>query len=173
MLVGINISDTWLHAAASALRCKVGKVPFLYLRLSIGGDPRRLSFWTDAWLDTWQWQPDLVRGYTVLGAYQILTSQQLDPMDIVDDLIWHKQVPLIVSIFALRLLRDRLPTRDNLARRDIISPETRSCVAGCGGVESTQHLFLSCSTFGPLWSSVRAWIGLLSVDPLTLSDHFL
>ncbi|GAU10875.1 hypothetical protein TSUD_424580, partial [Trifolium subterraneum] len=45
MLVGVNISETWLHAAATALRCKVGKIPFIYLGLSIGGDPRRLSFW--------------------------------------------------------------------------------------------------------------------------------
>ncbi|GAU10220.1 hypothetical protein TSUD_423930, partial [Trifolium subterraneum] len=45
MLVGVNIADSWLRAAASALRCKVGKTPFLYLGLPIGGDPRRLGFW--------------------------------------------------------------------------------------------------------------------------------
>jgi hypothetical protein len=45
MLVGVNISDSWLHEAASALRCKVGKVSFLYLGLPIGVDPRRLGFW--------------------------------------------------------------------------------------------------------------------------------
>ncbi|GAU14424.1 hypothetical protein TSUD_249640 [Trifolium subterraneum] len=31
--------------AASALCRKVGKIPFFYLGLPIGGDPRRLSFW--------------------------------------------------------------------------------------------------------------------------------
>jgi hypothetical protein len=45
MLVGVNISHSWLHEAASVLRCKVGNVPFLYLGLPVGGDPRRLSFW--------------------------------------------------------------------------------------------------------------------------------
>ncbi|CAJ2657018.1 unnamed protein product [Trifolium pratense] len=45
MLVGVNISDSWLGEAASVLCCKVGKIPFLYLGLPIGGDPRRLSFW--------------------------------------------------------------------------------------------------------------------------------
>ena len=45
LLVGINIGDSWLIEAASILNCKVGKIPFLYLGLSIGGDPRRLSFW--------------------------------------------------------------------------------------------------------------------------------
>ena len=45
LLVGINIADSWLTEAASILHCKVGKVPFLYLGLSIGGDPRKLAFW--------------------------------------------------------------------------------------------------------------------------------
>ncbi|MCH83870.1 cysteine-rich receptor-like protein kinase [Trifolium medium] len=45
MLVGVNIPDSWLHEAAPALRCKVGKVSFLYLGHPIGGDPRRLGFW--------------------------------------------------------------------------------------------------------------------------------
>jgi hypothetical protein len=31
--------------AASVLGCSVGRIPFLYLGLPIGGDPRRLSFW--------------------------------------------------------------------------------------------------------------------------------
>ncbi|MCH82431.1 RNA-directed DNA polymerase (Reverse transcriptase), partial [Trifolium medium] len=45
MLVGVNIPDSWLHEAASALCCKVGKVSSLYLSLPIGGDLRRLVFW--------------------------------------------------------------------------------------------------------------------------------
>jgi len=44
-LVGVNIDASWLSEAASVLGCKVGKVPFLYLGLPIGGDPRRLLFW--------------------------------------------------------------------------------------------------------------------------------
>jgi len=29
----------------SILNCKVGKTPFVYLGLSIGGDPQRIAFW--------------------------------------------------------------------------------------------------------------------------------
>lgn len=36
MLAGVNISESWLVEAASILNCKVGKVHFLYLGLSIG-----------------------------------------------------------------------------------------------------------------------------------------
>jgi hypothetical protein len=45
MLVGVNVSGSWLCEAASALWCKMGKVLFLYLGLHIGGDPRCLGFW--------------------------------------------------------------------------------------------------------------------------------
>jgi len=44
-LVGINIGESWLVEATSLLNCKVGKILFMYLGLSIGGDPRKLPFW--------------------------------------------------------------------------------------------------------------------------------
>jgi len=46
MLVGVNISDSWLNEASSVLSCKMGNVPFIYMGLFIGGDPMRLSFGT-------------------------------------------------------------------------------------------------------------------------------
>jgi hypothetical protein len=51
-----------------------------------------------------------------------------------------------------------LPTKSNLAIRGIIPPEVQFCVVGCGVVESAHHLFISCSIFGSLWTSVRSWI---------------
>ncbi|GAU44198.1 hypothetical protein TSUD_373340 [Trifolium subterraneum] len=89
------------------------------------------------------WQPDLEKGYFVRGAYQLLTSHDSVSTDVAEELIWHTQVPLKVSIFAWRLLRDRLPTKANLVTRGIISSEAHYCVSGCGVVESAQHLFLS------------------------------
>jgi hypothetical protein len=121
--------------------------------------------------DTWQWQPDPVRGYSVCGDFQLLTSQQHTSMEVVEDLIWHKKVPLQVSMFFWTLLRGRLPTKVNLVC--IIIPTAHSCVSGCGRVESSQHLFISCNIFGFLWSLVQAWIDFSSVDPQNLSDHFL
>jgi len=45
MLTGINISDSWLSEAALVMNCRRGTIPFIYLGLPIGGDPRKLSFW--------------------------------------------------------------------------------------------------------------------------------
>ncbi|PNX58123.1 cysteine-rich receptor-like protein kinase, partial [Trifolium pratense] len=64
--------------------------------------------------DRWQWRTDLEDGYTVRGAYQFLTTQEAVTLDAASGLIWHRQVPLKVSICAWRLLRDRLPTKANL-----------------------------------------------------------
>ncbi|GAU13906.1 hypothetical protein TSUD_262330 [Trifolium subterraneum] len=102
----------------------------------------------------WQLNPD--RGYTVQGAYRILTSQQQITLGTTEDLIWYKKVRLKVSITAWRLLRDRLSTKSNLVTRSIITPGDHLCVSGCGGAESAEHLFLSCGTFGSLWSLVQS-----------------
>ncbi|GAU34505.1 hypothetical protein TSUD_388170 [Trifolium subterraneum] len=47
------------------------------------------------------------------------------------------------------------------------------CVSECGAVETAQHVFISCSMFGSLWSLISTWIGSASVTALTLSDHFV
>jgi hypothetical protein len=112
-------------------------------------------------------------GYSVCGAYQLLTSTDAHDTTTTSDLIWHKQVHLKVSVMAWRLLRNRLPTKDNLVMQHIIPPDASLCVTGCGGVETRHHLFLSFPVFAPLWSLVRSWIGIFSADLLVLHDHFL
>ena len=88
-------------------------------------------------------------------------------------MIWHRQVPLKVSASAWRLLRDRLPTKSNLVTRGVISSEVAVCVSGCGSIESTQHLLLSCPSFASLWPLVRDWIGFMGVDSNVLFGHFV
>ncbi|GAU18937.1 hypothetical protein TSUD_229270 [Trifolium subterraneum] len=124
-------------------------------------------------LHRWQRQPDPVIGYTVQGAYQLLTAQDSATMADAENLIWHPQVPLKVSIFAWRLHRDRLPKKANLVVRDVLSTAADSCVFGCGAAESAHHIFLSCSISGSIWPLVRSWIDITSVDSTSLHDHFV
>ncbi|XP_039686992.1 uncharacterized protein [Medicago truncatula] len=118
--------------------------------------------------DVWQWQPDPVNRYSVRGVYDMLTNQEI-PQDMLwDDLVWHNHVPIKVSIFAWRLLRDRFPTKSNLATRGILDFQACLCVSGCGMLEDARHLFLSCSYFGSLWPLVR-WIEIPEILSTTYS----
>ncbi|KAK2375121.1 hypothetical protein QL285_076032 [Trifolium repens] len=138
---------------------------------------RQLWVWEERMLrespDRWQWRSDPASSYSVRDAYQILTSQEAVTLGEAEGLLWHRLVPLKVSFFAWRLLRDRLPTKTNLVTRGILSPYLDMCATGCGGAESTHHLFLSCGTFGSIWPLVRAWIGFSTADAHNLSDHFV
>lgn len=124
-------------------------------------------------LDQWLWQPDPDGGYSVRGAYQLLTVTDNNNFGAEIALVWHKQVPTKVSIFAWRLLRDRLPTKDNLVSRGILSEEQRLCSNGCGELESASHLFLYCPHFAALWPLLRSWIGVSTAEPNCLSAHFI
>ncbi|GAU35286.1 hypothetical protein TSUD_274880 [Trifolium subterraneum] len=123
--------------------------------------------------DRRMWQPDLDDGYIFRGAYQLLTAQDVVLLDAATCLIWHYHVSLKVSIFAWRLLQDKLPTKANSITRGILPKADHLCVSGCGAVESAQHLFLSCSTFRSIWHLVSSWIGSSLVTAQTLSDHFV
>jgi len=112
-------------------------------------------------------------GYSVRSEYQVLTSNDSQFFDASENLIWHSQVPLKVSILAWCLLRDRLPTKNNLLHRGIRFAENIFCTAGCGQVENAQHLFLHCDIFGTLWQQVRLWIDVSGVDHQSLGAHFL
>jgi hypothetical protein len=97
--------------------------------------------------DHWLWRHHPGGGYSVRGAYNLLTTTDALDTDAASNLIWHKHVPLKVSVLAWRLLRKRVPTKDNLAQRNIIPHDSQLCVTGCGGLETAQHLFLSCPVF--------------------------
>jgi hypothetical protein len=120
----------------------------------------------------WLWWYDPGSGYGVRCVDNLLT-RRVAPAVEMTDLIWYKQVPLKVSVFAWRLLRNRLPTRDNLVRRHIIPHDAQLCVTGCGGVETAHHMFLSCPVLASLWCLVRNWVGISSADPFQIQDHFV
>jgi len=122
--------------------------------------------------DNWRWLLDPVRGYIVWAAYRFITSSEQVDRSLVDD-VWHRYIPAKVSLFVWRLLRNRLPTRDNLSRRRIIQGNDAICVYGCGGLESVTHLFLECGIPNNVWLQVRQWVGLFTVYHCQLQQHFI
>jgi len=121
--------------------------------------------------DSWRWFLDPLHGYSVRDSYHFLTNsgEQVD-RSFVDD-VWHQNIPEKVSLFVWRLLRNRLPTKDNLMRRNIIHANDLACVNGCGVAETTTHLFIDCESASSLWTLVWNWLGITVVAPCQLRDH--
>jgi len=46
------------------------------------------------------------------------------------------------------------------------------CVSECGQIETIDHLIIHRPVFGNLWQLVKSWIGVYSVDPYQVTDHF-
>jgi len=122
--------------------------------------------------DKWLWRPNTGDGYTVRGVYQILMQQEMHDHDVVSDAVWHKHVPLKVSICAWQLFRNRWSTKDNLLRRGVISIDAQLCISGCGQIETAEHLIIHCPIFGSLWQLVKSWLGVYSVDPQHVMEYF-
>jgi hypothetical protein len=44
-LFGVELEESFLHGASNFLNCKIGKLPFIYLGLPVGANPRKESTW--------------------------------------------------------------------------------------------------------------------------------
>ena len=71
---------------------------------------------------------------------------------------WVKLIPIKVNIFAWRLASNKLPTRFNMLTRGLEIPST-VCPVCNEGVESTEHLFFSCSVASSIMDKVLGWWG--------------
>ena len=71
--------------------------------------------------DKWSWKHDQSGYYSTKSGYDLIWEAQMEAnqnLDFVD--IWKLKIPSKSLIFAWRLIRDRLPTRMNLRRRQVV-----------------------------------------------------
>ena len=122
--------------------------------------------------DRWLWNLEKSNVYYVGSAYNFLFAQPdvVAPVDVTK--LWQKHIPMKVVVFAWRLFRNRLPTKDNLLHCNVIDINYCLCVYGCGSLETANHLFLHCSLFGSVWNCILLWLGISMVAPFEVSDHF-
>jgi len=122
--------------------------------------------------DMWLWNLEASHVFSVRSAYNSISVQHHSASSVAASYIWIKDILLKVGLFAWRLFRDRLPTKDNLLKRGVIPNDSRLCVAGCGFEENSSHLFLHCNFFGTAWHHIFRWLGITMVSPLSVGDHF-
>lgn len=132
--------------------------------------------------DRWIWRPHSSNRYIVSSAYQLLI-EVVDNGVVVNNnnnnvlhfILWLKDVPLKVSLFAWRLLQNRIPTKDNLVRHQVIYVNDQPCTGRYGSTEDIDHLFVACDFYGNIWVLISGWLGIPAASsPILLSylRHF-
>ncbi|KAL5148468.1 putative ribonuclease H protein [Glycine soja] len=86
--------------------------------------------------------------------------------------LWKLKIPAKASIFAWRLIRDRLPTKSNLHRRQVVL-EDALCPFCRIREEDASHIFFECNKILPLWWESQTWVRSLGVFPMNTRQHFL
>ena len=123
--------------------------------------------------DSWSWEAEPNRCYSTRSAYNMLQESSMDArLDEALQTLWKLKIPSKAAIFAWRLIKDRLPTKDNLTRRhieinDSLCPFCRS------QQEDAAHLFFNCPKSLALWWESLAWSGSVGALPINPRSHFL
>ena len=85
--------------------------------------------------------------------------------------IWKLKIPPRAVVFCWRLIKNRLPTRDNLLRRNVGIQEVDCPLCGCVQ-EDVGHLFFNCKIIKGLWWESMRWILVVGPLPLSPACHF-
>lgn len=73
--------------------------------------------------------------------------------------LWKSLAPYKVVAFSWTLLLDRIPTRSNLAIRNLLAPGDSDRFVLCGvEVETSIHIFLHCEVVTKVWRLVMNWL---------------
>jgi hypothetical protein len=104
--MGVNVSSSFLEGAASFLHCKLGSLPFTYLGLPVGANPRLASTWDpvvktiEKRLLSWR------NRYVSLGGRVVLINSVLASIPVF--FLSFLKIPLKVRMKIVRLQRNFL-----------------------------------------------------------------
>ena len=119
------------------------------------------------------WKVEPSGQYSVKYAYQALTENiAAEDLDGALKELWKLNLPSKIVSFAWRLLKDRLPTRENLQRRQI-QVHDPWCPFCRSAEESAGHLFFHCRMILLVWWELLSWVNLVGVFPQNPRQHFL
>ena len=99
--------------------------------------------------DTVEWSLTASKKFSCKSLYYKLTE---GPVLVIAMELWKASLPLKIKIFMWQMLRNRLPTSDNVAKRN--GPADGTCGL-CGLVEDANHVFFRCHLARFAWSAVR------------------
>nr|GEY15121.1 cysteine-rich receptor-like protein kinase [Tanacetum cinerariifolium] len=104
--------------------------------------------------DSWECTIDDSRLFTVKGMRKHITN--LSHTSVAQPFRWNKALPIKINVFPWRASQARLLTRSNLDKRDIDLNST--CCPVCDdGIETEEHLFISCIVAKETWLKLFKW----------------
>ncbi|XP_027171858.1 uncharacterized protein LOC113771481 [Coffea eugenioides] len=87
--------------------------------------------------------------FSIASTYVLLGSQT--PSSFMFDRVWHPVIPIKISFFMIRLLRDRLPLASSLGRLQVYGPSKCFCCLASQS-ESLDHVFAEGELAQFLWT---------------------
>lgn len=127
--------------------------------------------------DRWRWKGSSNGMYSVKETYKEIAKRSSTlagvnrPLTIFKD-IWKLYTPFKVQLLQWRLVRDRLPMKVSLRKRNLIEESKLVCCCCGEKPESTSHLFVECAKVDELWSKVIGWVGACWAEPREVVAHF-
>ncbi|KAK2395047.1 hypothetical protein QL285_056813 [Trifolium repens] len=128
--------------------------------------------------DRHKWIPSSAGIFTVKSANLDLLNRSAavnldDNMLITLGMMWKNNVPSKISIFGWRLLLEKLPTKEALFGKGIITDMMeKRCVLCPNHGESIQHFFLHCNVSNIVWSNIFKWMGVSYFTSDSVQQHF-
>ncbi|XP_057794182.1 uncharacterized protein LOC131010599 [Salvia miltiorrhiza] len=129
--------------------------------------------------DEWKWKATKSAKFTTNSAYHVIAASRGDshsnqlPHEVLAK-VWDAPTPHKVKVTAWRCLRNRLATCCNLSKRHVFLPVKEAWCNSCIlREESNDHLFLSCGKSELIWDALQKWIGISTVRPKGVAQHFL
>lgn len=125
-------------------------------------------------VDDWKWKLEDDSSFSVRSTYKKLEVLARMGNDLgveektVFGQIWKSPAPSMVVALSWKSLFNRIPTRSNLAHRNVLLPnDDLSCVLCDLEVESTNPLFVHCDV------QVKQWFEVEFITPHNLFSHWL
>ncbi|XP_006598548.1 uncharacterized protein [Glycine max] len=108
--------------------------------------------------DTWVWGAESNGIFSTKSTYNIIKAKQSSEAQCLGfQQLWDIKIPPKALSFVWRLLWDRLPTKDNLSRRQV-EIDNDLCPFYQSQPESASHLFFTCGKVLPLWWEFNSWV---------------
>ncbi|GJT19431.1 RNA-directed DNA polymerase, eukaryota, reverse transcriptase zinc-binding domain protein [Tanacetum coccineum] len=117
--------------------------------------------------DRWVWSLSSSRDFFVKSVRTLLDDSLLPNFDVPTR--WINMVPIRVNILAWRIRLDKLPTRLNLSRLGMEIPSILFPLCNVA-VESSSHLFFSCSLARQVWRQILRWWDLVYIECSSYDD---